>query len=678
MSHQIQSARNSYLIAIFLALWLVFILFFYIPAFKINFPGLEFGFKGLNPSASKILITLFNHLYSMILICLFLLSSLIIGGRLFKDRLLAIGAGFGILGYLIFLLGIFKLLYPLIIVSSWLVLLLFCISYKSIFTPSENFLTGKKLKEEFAGEKVFFYIIIAFLAVNILVNIIGSLTPEIFYDSLLYHLALPRLYLLNHKIFHVSWNLFSNYPCLGEMLYTFAVSVQGDELAKLINLSVSVLCAAAVYLVSCRLFDRRVGILATAFFYITPITSTLSWTTGVDLFVVFFILLAFYAFFNSFPVYVVALFAGLALSCKLTALFFIPAFLILYISKKAKLKDIFIFVVIILAVFAPWLIKNIIYTGNPLFPHLRNFFGGTVLNEDSFKILIAELRDTKIRNILDVLKLPWDLTVNVPPFGRYMIGPMFLFLIPLIFIRGLSRAPSRAPDIVRSGSGTVPNYMKYIPLFFLSCLIFWVVVTQLSRYFLPGIAVLSIILAYSCVKFFDFKGILKHTIFAGIILILGLNICWSFYLLNYYFKPFCVVTGLQSREEYMMYEKPHYPYYVVFKYINENLPEDSKILFVGETRGFHSLRNFVASSAFDLNPFLELLKTCKTHVEIYENLNKQNFTHILINYKEIRRINKTYNIFNLTSKQIKLYDDFRENYLEIVFNDADTYIFKIK
>lgn len=652
-------------------MWLAFILSNYFFNFKIDFSALEFGFKGLNFSLLKILETSLFHIYSIVLTILFLISSFLIGNRFFKDRLLSIGIGFGIFGYLIFFLGIFKLLYPVLIVLLWFVLLLFFIILQKKYQNNLNYLKIiplnllselKEIKKEFSDIKIFFFVLVLFFLISVLVNFIGSLTPEIFYDSLLYHLGLPKLYLINHKIFNVQENLFSNYPSLGEMLYTLAISVQGDEFGKLINFSVSILCAVVIYLISRKLFNRKTGILSVAIFYITPIVSTLSWTTGVDLFVVFFVLLSLYAFISNLSSYTVGIFAGLALSCKLTAVFFIPAFFILYIIKKVKLNEILIFVIIIFVMISPWLIKNVIYTGNPVFPHLRNLFGGPVLNEDSFKILISELKSIKIRNVLDFFMFPWNLTLNVPAFGRYMIGPMFLFLIPLTFIQNRFKQS---------------HNLKHISLFFLVAFILWIITTNLSRYFLPGLAILSIILAYSCERVFNSKNILKYILFAGISVLLLINTCWSFYLLNFYFKPFGVVTGLQSREEYL-YEKPYQNYYVVFKYINENLPDGSKILFVGETRGFHSQKNFVTSTVFNINPFIKLLKTCKNSEEIYKNLKNKGFTHILINFSEIRRINSTYKIFNLTSDEIKLFEDFRKKYMEILFEAEGTYVFKME
>jgi hypothetical protein len=76
-------------------------------------------------------------------------------------------------------------------------------------------------------------------------------------------------------------------------------------------------------------------------------------------------------------------------------------------------------------------------------------------------------------------------------------------------------------------------------------------------------------------------------------------------------------------------------------------------------------RKFESSSVFDRNPLIDITMTSKNGEEIYEKIKKMGYTHILANIAEIIRINKGYKIFYWSDKDLKKFDDFYNNHLEI-------------
>ncbi len=62
-----------------------------------------------------------------------------------------------------------------------------------------------------------------------------GLVPEGFYDSMVYHLAVPHFWLLNHGICDFPTNFFSNYPYGGEIFYLNGFFFQGTESAKMLH-----------------------------------------------------------------------------------------------------------------------------------------------------------------------------------------------------------------------------------------------------------------------------------------------------------------------------------------------------------------------------------------------------------------------------------------------------------
>ena len=81
------------------------------------------------------------------------------------------------------------------------------------------------------------------LAALALFNFFGALMPEIFYDALVYHLALPAVYWKHGGIVPTADNLYSGLPLLVQMLYGAALPLGGDALARLLNWSFGVLTA---------------------------------------------------------------------------------------------------------------------------------------------------------------------------------------------------------------------------------------------------------------------------------------------------------------------------------------------------------------------------------------------------------------------------------------------------
>lgn len=68
------------------------------------------------------------------------------------------------------------------------------------------------------------------------------------------------------------------------------------------------------------------------------------------------------------------------------------------------------------------------------------------------------------------------------------------------------------------------------------------------------------------------------------------------------------------------------------------LPENARVLFVGEPRGFLFPRRFVAPSVFDEHPLVALMETAKTPEEAVLSLRNSGFSHLLVNWGELHRL----------------------------------------
>lgn len=297
--------------------------------------------------------------------------------------MLKTGLLIGIYSYIILLLGILGLLtfIPILIVTLCFIIVTFFILYDDTNLLVQKLINLNKLD----------FLLLIPLSVLLIVNLIGALGPELAFDSLWYHLTIPKVFADFHRVFFIEGGLFyySAMPKLTEMLYVVGL-ILGDEIAaKLIHYLFGVLTAAMVYKISRIYFSKSLSILAVLIFYGNLVVAWLSITAYTDLSRAFFESLAFYSFIKftinkkSFDFYLSAIFLGLAISTKLLALGSIPIFIALifivkYLTFGQKIKFSLIYSTLAIFVVSPWLLLSYLDTGNPVYPlfsilDLRNF-----------------------------------------------------------------------------------------------------------------------------------------------------------------------------------------------------------------------------------------------------------------------------------------------------------------
>jgi len=139
--------------------------------------------KGIIPADTDIISLWINHVLSFMLLILVLIINHSIGWTIletlkikFTDTVeltvFTVTIGLCVLGYLIFILGILSLLYRVSIYMLIIILI------------------------------VFSYIVI---------NLLGSLSPQTGYDALVYHFTVPCYYLQNNSIKDIPFNIYSNF-----------------------------------------------------------------------------------------------------------------------------------------------------------------------------------------------------------------------------------------------------------------------------------------------------------------------------------------------------------------------------------------------------------------------------------------------------------------------------------
>lgn len=585
---------------------------------------------------------------------------------LLEEMSLSFGLGLGILSILVLLIGFAKGLNRFCLYSVLLMLCIISIReikyFFRIFKSSFSERFSKEIISQLPYISAFNKFLIISIGLTIFLAFTGALAPPLNYDTLSYHLAFPKLYVRAGRIFFIPHNMYSNLPFGVEMFYTLALVIKDEILAKLIHFSIGILCALTIFVIGRKYFGRNVGLLAAAIFYNMPAVCLSSTYAFNDLGLVFYGLLMLFCIINWFSknevtwLILAGIFCGFAISTKYTgALYFIPTSLIFIVAfivlKKEKVlkntcRSVLLFIFFASLAFLPWLIKNLIYTHNPVYPLFYNIFGGIDWNRELAQ-RFARFHVSKDMNVLHIVSLLWKVPLNNQGSG-------ILLILPVLFFTRLNR--------------NIKILISYTILVF----ILWIFFThRIIRFLLPCLAVASILTAYALVNFKKSKiiSIVLH------ILVIGF-LCWNTFKFaaTVGFNFFDAAYGKVTKEEFL--SKNLYQY-GAFKFINEKLPEDSKILFVGENQSFYCDRDYVGSSPLDVNDIVEISNASENASIIYAKLRDTNITHILYNASEVKRVSNTYRSFNWKYGAEERFNEFIAGFTTCLYSKKGVFLFKL-
>ncbi len=286
--------------------------------------------------------------------------------------------------------------------------------------------------------------LLIFIAFSLVLGLIMALAPPTKFDSLTYHLVGPKLWVENGRFESLPGNHFFGFPQLvhtlfaGEMALTFGRLTGG----AVIHWVFGVLSLVAVGGYGWRRFSPRVGILAAAILLAAPsIWLQLSWPY-VDLPPIGFAMFMFIALeqwrerdFDTRWLILAAVFIGFAMSVKypLVCLGVAAGLYILLYGKKSRwLHDGMVLIGVASLILAPWLLRNLFFYDNPLYP-----FGPTVGEWDS--LANEWYTNSEMALMRDLPGFYWGTPIMSTVFGiegaggfAATIGPFFLLLIPLL------------------------------------------------------------------------------------------------------------------------------------------------------------------------------------------------------------------------------------------------------
>jgi len=287
------------------------------------------------------------------------------------------------------------------------------------------------------------------IAPVIFLNLVWAVAPEIQFDAVNYHLAVPQIYLRNGGFIDQPYFFHSYSYRLTEMLFTIAMALNGAAAAKLLSFGFSLIASLAVFSLGRVVFDERVGAWAAAFFYTTPVVSRLSGTAYVDDAAAMFLAAATLAFLKWRHTATVdkrwlcgAVLAGATVAVKINAAFGLPVLSGIAVWRiRNRPRVLAGCALLALAVALPWYTLTFNWTGNPVFPLMNRFFRSPLW--DSQTTLVAASSYGIGTSPGAFIRLPFRLTWNTDRFGegtpRGAAGPILLLALPFSFSLVLAR-----------------------------------------------------------------------------------------------------------------------------------------------------------------------------------------------------------------------------------------------
>ena len=564
------------------------------------------------------------------------------------------------------------------------------------------------------------------------------------YDTYQYHWAIPALLLRAHAMQGFPGWAHANLPFNTEMLNLIALSVQAPIAATYIQDTFGLLFGLLAFAVVRRAFGVTLAWLAVSALTSIPlfmIYTSQSFVEAALLFYSFASLALLVRWLDEgagvsrnacMMLAVAGACFGFAIGVKYTAVEYIPALLLLLVGGAAywlwrtgqtpgapltytgvnqdapvgilsRLRAIsgalVCYGVGAALVFAPWLIKDWVYLGDPVYPALASIFPTPLWNpaRDQTLTLTFYQFGPAIGTVARFHLWAIDLFIHPKRYGEgtgFTFGPLVYSaaLLPLTLGALLWRAwRTRASVYVRQAL-----VAGCLALFCVCGLVAWSESgAKVERYALP-IAVLTLLLGGLLCGWLITEALrLSHahgSIWwrtATTLLALALLGIYCFSSLSeiktYSFHDVhtsrSVLPLLTAQTSEMQDARTHHgngwqsDYWRMISYVNQQLPHDGRLLMVGRGSGYYiTNRDYVADSGDDWIPYL--VSVGQTPNGILHLLQRQGFTYVVYDAFFIRFLVNTYHN-TVIAADLPMYLDFQQNYLTPLAAWGDISVYRV-
>jgi hypothetical protein len=473
------------------------------------------------------------------------------------------------------------------------------------------------------------------------VSLAAATTFAPFYDQWHYHLGFPFHWLRTGALVTFERQAYSFFPANMGLLYLYALAGPGAWAAQVMHWWMGALTAAGSASIARRLGAPVGGqVLAAALFVATPSVIHVGALAAADLGVAAFAVGAIIALLRlrSQPergirwAAMAGVFAGLAAGTKYLALASVVlptaavAVFVFFsrtpddsplLRRAARLALAFAIAATVVA--GPWLLRNAVQAGNPVYPYFASFFGHHAGDRPETDDQVAD----GIGGFGLTRQTP-AVALTLGTFNRRGhagdIGPVHLLLMPLVLVWMWGRRQDRTALLV------------------FGVLVFgvaiWALGPPLGRYLLPSLALVAALAGVVWSEIVDsFASPVRFALSLFLFVLLAAN-C-NPVRAEYLGDQLACFLGFQSDEEYLQLNSTQLE---AIRAANEALPADAAVLLVGEPRAFGIDREIVVEDSFRTPLLVELAEQSASHTEIGDHLRSLGVTHLLWNGAEAERI----------------------------------------
>ncbi|MCF8068385.1 MAG: phospholipid carrier-dependent glycosyltransferase [Desulfobacterales bacterium] len=504
-------------------------------------------------------------------------------------------------------------------------------------------------------------LLLAGIVIVILCVLTLASVPPVSRDALTHHLTIPKMYLAHGGIYEIPSIQFSYFPMNLDLLYLSALYFKNDIAAKYLHFIFALLTAGLIYRYLKQVLNKVYGLIGALFFLTIPVIIKLSVTVYVDLGLVFFswaslyLLIKWYDTDFSLRFLIPAGIAcGLALGTKYNGLILLPIMggiiPILYSSKKNRLvpkKEIrlrykhsfsglgwaTVFILIALVFFSPWMVRNIIWKYNPVYPLYNNVFNRPAtpvpievgkeksLPKNAFWMRRHVYGESFVQTLSIPIRAFFQGKDDVPKYFDGKLNP-FLLLLPLMAFVRFRRLPFEAFKVHRT------VFVIFTTLFML--FVFFKADFRI-RYMAPAIPPLVVLSIFGIRNMADRISLLSgHKKKLGLAVFTAVILSAFAYNANYihelfhHIRPLDYLSGAVDRDAYISRFRIEHP---VICYANNTLPMDARVLClsIGDRTYYVDRKVHLAEDFYK--------KTADQYLEkdLLRKLMRYGTTHVIIN-----------------------------------------------
>ena len=493
------------------------------------------------------------------------------------------------------------------------------------------------------------YLLIPVLLIGIpflLHLILGAASPPFDFDVREYHLQGPKEWFLAGRISELRHNVYTSFPFLSEMVSLAAMQVRGEWFlgalsGKMTLAGFQILSILASYAIATRWFNRSAGVIAATAVLSTPWIiriSVIAYAEGaITLYLTATVMVALLAgqtqnlLRRLRLVGVAGFLAGSGMAAKYPGLLtiIIPVGLFLAWrtiqmgsgdsrSRTTFIRTAAVYVAGTLIAMGPWMLKNVIAEGNPVYPLAWSVFGA----DDWSPEMEAKWQAGHSAPDHDVSGIARHIA-SIAVDSDWQSGILFALAVPALVLLFRNRQLRSIGMMLVWLIGT-----------------WWAFTHRIDRFWIPLIPLLSVAAG---TLWQAGTGRVWHGILLGVIVVGG--------AFNYGLARTDLIgrhAGLTDLEELSKaVVRPD------LQYLNNVLKSDARVLMVGEAEVFDAQFPLIYNTVFDDSIFELWTSAAESGVvaarqplrpaaEILAKLRGDGVTHVFVNWAEILRYRKTY------------------------------------